>query len=101
MSLRFWTGRGKAMWIPRNLLRRVLVACRLVERPALSGRYIHRHPSPDDLQEGEVLVVRDAALEKWACFKCPGGCGEKIMLSLSKKKRPHWAVQLDWLGRPC
>jgi hypothetical protein len=49
---------------------------------------------------GEFLVVRDGDLEKWGCLRCPGGCGEKIMLSMSPRRKPRWMVQFDWRGRP-
>lgn len=53
-----------------------------------------------DLDEEVLLVVGDPTHEKWACFHCPGGCGEKIRLNLSASRRPRWRVFVDWLGRP-
>src|SRR5664280_2812171 len=82
------------------IVRRVLRLCGAVRAPALVGEIVPRHPTPSQLEEGKLFVVRDAELEKWACFKCPGGCGEKIMLSLVPGRHPRWRVSLDWLKRP-
>ncbi|MCW3783225.1 DUF6527 family protein [Defluviimonas salinarum] len=46
-----------------------------------------------------MIVVRDG-VDKWACFLCPGGCGEVLKLSLSRNRRPRWKVNIDWLARP-
>ncbi|MGB4950377.1 MAG: DUF6527 family protein [Rhizobiaceae bacterium] len=43
--------------------------------------------------------MRDG-VDKWACFRCPCGCGETIKLSLSKNRRPRWTAISDWLKRP-
>jgi len=37
---------------------------------------------------------------KWACLRCPGGCGEILLLSLNPTGRPRWTAAIDWLGRP-
>lgn len=84
----------------RHLLREALVALRLIPRPDLSVRVAADHPSPDDLVPGRLVVVRDGARSKWACLRCPGGCGERIQLSLHPTRRPRWSVRLDWLRRP-
>lgn len=83
-----------------SLLRALLSWFGLISRPTLVGEVVKRHPSPEELPEKRVLIVRDGALDKWACLRCPGGCGEKIMLSLSNNRRPRWSAQLDWLQRP-
>jgi len=57
------------------------------------------HPTEETLQPGKIVVVRDVDIEKWVCFRCPCGCGEKIQLSLSKSRRPRWTVMTDWFGR--
>ncbi|WP_246628708.1 DUF6527 family protein [Methylomagnum ishizawai] len=59
-----------------------------------------RHPKPDELPPGLLVVVKDGGYLKWACFRCPGGCGEKLQLSLNPSRRPRWTVGLDWLRRP-
>lgn len=83
-----------------HLIEQFLASCRIIEPADLVGRVQPTHPDPADLLPGVVVVVRDGTLEKWACLECPGGCGEKIQLSLSKANRPHWSVRTDWLGRP-
>ena len=82
------------------LIRQLLIWLRVVERPDMIGRVLARHPTPDELVRGALVVVRDGAISKWVCFRCPCGCGERIMLSLAPQRRPHWTVGLDWLGRP-
>lgn len=59
-----------------------------------------RHPSPEELVQGVFVVVKDAQHDKWACFRCPGGCGQKVQLSLSNQRSPRWRVKLDYLDRP-
>ena len=86
------------MWA--NILRRFLAAVGLIQRPDLVSKVMGRHPSPTDLPSGTLIVVKDGELEKWACLRCPGGCGEKLMLSLNAARRPRWTVTSDWLRRP-
>ena len=86
------------MW--REHIRRVLVSLRLVKRPDLVGRIADRHPTPDELRDGELIVVQDGDRQKWACLRCPGGCGEKLQLALVPYRKPRWLVRLDWLRRP-
>ena len=47
-----------------------------------------------------IFHVVDGGVEKWACMKCPGGCGVVIPLSLNPKRRPRWSIGTDWLRRP-
>nr|WP_242017980.1 DUF6527 family protein [Synechocystis sp. FACHB-383] len=48
----------------------------------------------------EVVIVGDRNYKKWACFRCPSGCGELILLSLNKSQHPSWSITSDWLNRP-
>ena len=57
-------------------------------------------PTEDDIRPGEMVHVVDGGIDKWACFRCPGGCGAMIPLSLNPKRRPRWAVATDWFQRP-
>lgn len=84
----------------RPLILKLLVALRIIPRPDLTARSQPTHPNPEELPPGHLVVVRNGELEKWTCFQCPGGCGEKIMLSMSKSRRPRWKTVTDWLGRP-
>ena len=86
------------MW--RKPILRALVFLRLVDQPELVGRILDRHPAPEELRAGELIVVQSGDHQKWACLRCPGGCGDKIQLNLSPYRRPRWLVLLDWLHRP-
>jgi hypothetical protein len=54
----------------------------------------------DHLPPRLLVLVGEGHFHKWAYLACPCGCGNPIMLSLSKTKRPAWHVGVDWLGRP-
>ncbi len=85
----------------RHLIRRTLEVCRLTPNAEFLAVVRDRHPAGDDLPEGQLVVVRGmGTVDKWAVFRCPGGCGEKLQLSLLPQRRPRWSVQVDWLGRP-
>lgn len=72
----------------------------LIERPRFHARFSKRHPSVMDLSESDFVIVRSGRFTKWACFRCPCGCGDKVALSLSATRRPAWRVSVDWLMRP-
>ena len=78
----------------------LLVKACFIKKPDFVTAYSVRQPKTDELVVGELVVVGDGEKKKWACFKCPGGCGEKIMLCLSPKRSPHWVVTTDFLNRP-
>jgi len=84
----------------RASIRALLVFFRRIARPDLVARIMDRHPNPEDLTPGLLVIVQDGPLAKWACFRCPGGCGARLQLSLNPKRRPRWGVDLDWLRRP-
>lgn len=86
------------MW--RQLVRRMLVRLRFIPSPDLVGLTMNRHPTPAELKPGVLIVVQDEDRLKWACFRCPGGCGEKLQLSLRPSRRPRWTIGVDWLLRP-
>ena len=86
------------MW--RNFVRGLLVRIWIVRRPDLAARVMERHPAPEELPPGVLVVVQDGDRQKWACFRCPGGCGAELQLSLHPTRRPRSAVGLDWLYRP-
>lgn len=58
------------------------------------------YPHIDKIRDGEVILVEDAEVMKWACFRCPGGCGACLSLSLNPQRRPRWTVLIDRWGRP-
>lgn len=87
------------MWLAQTfgwLLQRV----GLIGRSEMTGQVLNHHPTDAELQPGVVVVVKDGERKKWACMRCPGGCGGKVQLSLNESRRPHWTASIDWLGRP-
>lgn len=46
-------------------------------------------------EPGVAILVRYDGHDKWLRFRCPEGCGDTIMLDLSKNRRPHWTVSLS------
>ena len=80
----------------------ILEAIGIVRRTDLAGHYVADHPAAQNLKPGQVYIVGNWQFQKWALMRCPCGCGETIMLSLSAKKRPHWTATIDgWGVRPC
>ena len=84
----------------RKLIRNILVKLKLIDKPDFGCSIVMQHPTPEEIERGEISLVTTPKIQKWACFKCPGGCGETISLSLSQKRRPRWKVSFDWLERP-
>lgn len=84
----------------KDFIRELLVGVGLTARPDLVTTVVSDHPDPERILPGLLFVVTNGKLRKWACFRCPCGCGEKIMLSLVENRRPRWTVITDWLGRP-
>lgn len=84
----------------QNFIRRVLIWLGFISKPHVSARLVSLHPAPEKIKPGEILVVGDTTYQKWACFTCPGGCGEKIQLSLNQKQQPSWKITIDSLGLP-
>jgi hypothetical protein len=78
----------------------LLVWLRWIEKPHFITSFVDTHPSVQELDENEFVIVRSGEHTKWACFRCPCGCGDKIALSLVTERRPSWRVFTDWLKRP-
>lgn len=57
------------------------------------------HPVDGDINLRSAVVVMDP-FPKWVYLRCPCGCREVVMLSLSERRRPRWTLKQDWLGRP-
>lgn len=85
------------MW--RDYVRRGLVQVRLINKPDFTVRFADRHPAPGDIPDGIIVIVSGVDHPKWACFRCPGGCGHRFQLSLNPTRRPRWTVSTDWLNR--
>ncbi len=84
----------------RALARRILVAVRLIPRPAFTARLVAGHPDPGTMADGQIYVVGGRGYNKWAYFRCPADREEIVQLSLMPERRPRWTVAVDWLGRP-
>lgn len=84
---------------PGLVVGRLLRALGLL-RADLLTRVTDRVPADTEIQPGELVVVESDGTRKWACMKCPGGCGVKISLSLNTKRRPQWRIAGDWFCRP-
>jgi Family of unknown function (DUF6527) len=78
----------------------VLAWLGLIEKPRFIARYSESHPKLSELSDTDLVIVRSGSFTKWACFRCPCGCGDKIALSLATDRRPSWKVVLDRLRRP-
>ncbi|WP_369407074.1 DUF6527 family protein [Aquitalea palustris] len=63
-------------------------------------RQVDRHPGKAEIPAGELWLVVDSGVKKWACLSCPGGCGVQISLSLNPEHRPRWKVEQDFWRRP-
>jgi hypothetical protein len=83
----------------RIFIAKFLRSLRVIHFDLLS-RSTERHPVDNEIAAGEVVVVESDGVRKWACLKCPGGCGAKIALSLNPERRPRWQIARDWFGRP-
>ena len=81
-------------------LHKLLVWLRFIRKPDFYVRIQDLYPTPNELTDNFLVIVRDDAHDKWACFRCLGGCGEKVQLSLNAQRRPNWSIKLDWLNRP-
>jgi hypothetical protein len=80
--------------------RRALEQFGVIEPVQLAAQLSPQYPDLKALPEKTLYVVGGPGYQKWAYMVCPCGCGERIMLSLAKNRRPHWSVEIDWLGRP-
>jgi hypothetical protein len=58
------------------------------------------YPNPTTLHKGDVVIVSNDGVNKWACLLCPGGCGAYITLSLNRARKPSWRIRVDFWGRP-
>jgi Family of unknown function (DUF6527) len=47
---------------------------------------------PDRIGADSAVLVGTKALPKWLVFDCPCNSGHRIMLNLSKTRRPFWRI---------
>lgn len=78
----------------------LLTALGLAAKPRFRARWSESTPNTKQLSEDDFVIVQSGEHLKWACFRCPCGCGEKISLSLANNRRPSWRVATDWTARP-
>jgi hypothetical protein len=71
-----------------------------IPKPDFTTEVVAIHPEPDRIKPRKILVVGDLHIQKWACFRCPGGCGEIVKLSLNQKRTPCWSIRVDEFDRP-
>lgn len=83
----------------RTLLRWVCVLLQICRKPDFTVRFVKSHGDVGD-DPTELIVVGDPDYPKWACFPCPGGCGEAIKLNMSPSRAPCWIVKTDCIARP-
>lgn len=62
--------------------------------------FLPDNPDPISLRDRIVYVVGTQQYVKWAYLKCPSGCGDVILLNLTKSTSPSWRISSDNLGRP-
>lgn len=80
--------------VARALRRLGWLRCDLLACP------VAQHPGKKAVPPGELWLVTDTGIKKWACLSCPGGCGVQISLSLDPDRRPRWSVETDFWLRP-
>jgi hypothetical protein len=78
----------------------LFTALGFIAEPRFLARFAETNPAKEQLAETAFVIVRSGEFLKWACFRCPCGCGEKISLSLAAGRRPLWRVSTDQIGRP-
>lgn len=62
--------------------------------------FVGQYPSNKMIPQGELWLVVDGGIRKWACLNCPGGCDVQLSLSLNPSRRPRWFIDSDLWGRP-
>ncbi|PSB49236.1 hypothetical protein C7B80_03310 [Cyanosarcina cf. burmensis CCALA 770] len=82
-----------------RVIRQVLTWLHIIRQPNFFTKIVPQHPTPEEVKPRQMLIVGEAGERKWVCFRCPGGCGETILLSLNQSRHPCWTISTDWLGR--
>jgi len=68
--------------------------------PRFRVSHVSEPKDPKTIQSNTVYVASSQGHAKWVQILCPCGCGEVILLNLSKKRRPNWAVRKTFWGKP-
>lgn len=82
----------------KGFVRGALTLVGLMPKPDLVSQAVAEQP--EEMIRGRLYLVAGRGGPKWAAFLCPCGCGERVLLSLSRERRPRWSVDADWFGRP-
>lgn len=82
----------------KDFVRGALTLVGLMPKPDLVAQLVVEQP--EEMVCGRLYVVAGRLGPKWAAFLCPCGCGERVLLSLSRERRPRWSVDVDWFERP-
>jgi Family of unknown function (DUF6527) len=80
-----------------RLLLWTITALGLARKPDLIAELASINPTHEAVQPGKMILVGGPGYRKWAYFRCPCGCGELIMLALT---RSRWTATWDWFRRP-
>jgi hypothetical protein len=88
------------MNVLKKILLKIFIKIGFLDSPDYLSQVVSDHPIRENLPDNQVIFVGGPGFKKWAYLKCPCGCGEFIMLSLSQKTRPSWSVSLDFFNRP-
>lgn len=78
----------------------ILAWFRIISRPTFSVVLVDDHPEAETMSDRFIYIVGGRDFAKWAYFRCPADRDEIVQLSLMPKRRPHWSVTIDFLGRP-
>ena len=65
-----------------------------------SIKYVSDNPDYNKIKKGEMIIVGGKGYVKWAYFNCPSGCGDIIVLPLTKSKGPNWKLKVNKIGQP-
>ncbi|MGS4986069.1 DUF6527 family protein [Pseudosulfitobacter pseudonitzschiae] len=85
------------MW--KEVFRRALITCRLVDKPEFEIRHVDVQPALTDMDPASLYVVGPKQNPKWAVLSCPGACGHVMRLPMMRQHTPRWTITYDWIGR--
>lgn len=88
------------MNVIKNILLFFLIRLKFTASPDFFHQLVAEHPDREKFPSSKVFVVGGNGFQKWAYLRCPCGCNDFIMLSLSNKTRPSWSVTKDFFNRP-
>jgi hypothetical protein len=74
-------------------LRKLPGGRRLPWRYLLVGEADAADEIPRRLRHRTAVLVRPGLRQTWLIFDCPRHCSERIMLNLSRRRRPYWTIE--------